>query len=479
MKILFAASELTPLAKVGGLGDAVSALARALSKLGEDVSIILPRYEFIKKENLELIKDGLEIAIGGSKEKISLYKTILPKSDIKIFLIDNPDYLSTGPAPYFEQTAFVGAKEEIQRFVFFSKAVFELLKQNLLGGFDILHCNDWHAGALVTMLRNWKLETGNLKLKTIFTIHNLSNQGGWKAKEIDNWFLKNGEQSLFQKFGSSYNFIAEGIINADWVTTVSPTYAKEILTKKYGAGLEKIIKKRAKNLTGILNGIDYEFYNPETDPRIFKNFSSGSIELKAENKIELQKFLGLEVEKDMPLFGLVARLTEQKGIDFIIAALPKFIKKYKSQFVFLGRGLDSYEKQLLKFAKKLPRQVYTKIDFDEVLAHQIYAASDFFLMPSLFEPSGLGQMISMRYGTIPIVRETGGLKDSVKHLKTGFVFKSESASAFRKILELAWNHYSEKSAKLKQIQKNCLKENFDFSHSAKEYQKLYEKLLTR
>src|SRR3989344_2194302 len=177
MKILFAASELTPLAKVGGLGDAVSALARALSKLGEDVSIILPRYEFIKKENLELIKDGLEIAIGGSKEKISLYKTILPKSDIKIFLIDNPDYLSTGPAPYFEQTAFVGAKEEIQRFVFFSKAVFELLKQNLLGGFDILHCNDWHAGALVTMLRNWKLETGNLKLKTIFTIHNLSNQG--------------------------------------------------------------------------------------------------------------------------------------------------------------------------------------------------------------------------------------------------------------------------------------------------------------
>ena len=288
--------------------------------------------------------------------------------------------------------------------------------------------------------------------------------------------MAKGEKSIFKKFGAGYNFIAEGILNADWVTTVSPTYAKEILTKKYGAGLENIIKKRAKNLTGILNGIDYEFYNPETDPRIFKNFSRENLNLKSENKELLQSSLGLEKNSAIPLFGLVARLTEQKGIDFIIAALPKFIKKHRSQFVFLGRGLEGYERKLLKFAQMFPKQIYAKIDFDETLAHRIYASSDFFLMPSRFEPSGLGQMISMRYGTIPIVRATGGLKDSVKHLKTGFVFKSESISDFRNIIELVWNYYASKPAKLKQMQKNCFKQNFDFSKSAQEYLRVYRKI---
>ena len=486
---------MTPLVKVGGLGDAVLALTKALAKLGLNISVILPRYEFIDKKELQLVAEGILVTIGNKKEKVSLYKKFLPDSGIEVFFVENNDYLSRGPAPYFEQTAFVGAKREIQRFVFFSKAVFELLKTGALRAPDIIHCNDWHTGALAALLARKNAEfhaeqrrkiprqsasslrNSAIRPKVVFTIHNLSNQGKWNSAEINNWFLAKGKKSPFRKFGTNYNFIAEGILNADWLTTVSPTYAKEILTKKYGAGLEKILKTRAKNLTGILNGIDYEFYNPADDKRIFQNYSAKTIDLKTANKIALQNLFDLRQSKTIPLFGLVARLTDQKGIDFIIKTLPEFLKENKTQFVFLGRGLKKYEDALVKFAKKWPERIYTKIGFDEKLAHRIYAASDFFLMPSRFEPSGLGQMISMRYGTIPIVRNTGGLHDTVKHLKTGFVFKNETVKDFQRILELAINYFTRQPEKIKAIQKNCLRENFDFSRSAKEYADFYKKLL--
>ena len=508
MKILFVASELTPIAKVGGLGDVVGALSKSLHKLGTDVQIVVPRYHFIPKKGLKLIEKNISISLGSGFEKVSLYKTRLPSSGAPVFLIENNKYLSSPPGPYFESTAFAGAKKEIQRFAFFSKAVFEILSRNYaednaekrgkLLSFrpDVVHCNDWHTGALVSLLTrktaefyaekrgknisvNQRIHQRKSALpKAIFTIHNLSNQGKWNSRESDKWFFGKKEQPIFKKFGKDYNFIAEGILNTDFVTTVSPTYAREILTPKYGAGLDSALRSRKKNLTGILNGLDYDFWSPGKDKFIFQNYSAKNISLKTINKTALQKSLKLNHDAAIPLFGLVARLTSQKGIDFIIKSLPGFLKKFNAQFIFLGRGAPEYEQALTKLAQKFPEQIYAKIGFDEALAHKIYAASDFFLMPSRFEPSGLGQMIAMRYGAIPIVRDTGGLHDTVKHLKTGFVFKIATTSDFEKAVKTARKYYLKYSKKLAVIQKNCLNENFDFSRSAQEYLKLYKTALS-
>ena len=496
MKILFVASELTPIAKVGGLGDVIGALPKALKKLGLDISIIIPRYYFIDKKKLKLVKKNISISLRRGTEKIYLYSTVIPKTGIRVFLVENPTYLSQPPGPYFDSSAFVGEKKEIQRFVFFSKAVSILLQNNVLKT-DIVHANDWHTGALVTLLAQTNAEghadlrgkiqrrsvfsrrKSAIRPKTVFTIHNLANQGRWKTREIDNWLFSKRDNKSFKKQGQYYNFMAEGILNAGWITTVSPTYAKEILTRKYGAGLEKTLNARKHNLTGIINGIDYEFWNPEKDKFIFKNFSGDKINLKSLNKTKLQKLLGLKEDPNIPLFSLVARLTHQKGIDFISLVLEYFIKKFPGQFVFLGRGEKRFEKSFADFAQKFPKNIYTKIGFDEELAHKIYAASDFFLMPSRFEPSGLGQMIAMRYGAIPIVRDTGGLHDTVENLKTGFVFRGEEFHNFENILRLAWIYYQKFPHKISEIQKNCFEKNFDFSHSAQEYLKIYKKLLSK
>lgn len=495
MKILFVASELAPIAKVGGLGDVMEALPRALAKLGVEVSVIIPRYGFISRENAKLIAKDVVVPLAQTKEKISLYESGAPDSKVRVFLIENKTYWGHGSEPYFESTAIAEAKAEIQRFAFFSKAVFTLIAQGFLKA-DIVHCNDWHTGALVALLADQRRHSTQtnaeksqrksasspresaIRPKVVLTIHNLSNQGKWNAKEIDSWFFAKNEKTHFTKLGKDYNFIAEGILYADRVTTVSPSYTKEILTKKYGEGLEKILEKRKRHLTGILNGIDYDFWNPETDKFVFKNYSAQTVQkVRTENKIALQTGLGLKEDLNTPLFGLVSRLTPQKGIDFITAIAEKFIEKYDSQFVFLGKGAKEYEDSLTALAKKFPKSIYAKIGFDEQLAHRIYAASDFFLMPSRFEPSGLGQMISMRYGTIPIVRATGGLKDSVKHRKTGIVFEKESSSAFRKALELARQMYSEEPKKIQAIQAAGFRMNFDFSKSAAAYKHLYDKLL--
>ena len=460
LKILFVASELTPLAKVGGLGDVIGSLPKALAELGVDVRVIIPLYEQIKKNNLKLVIGNWKLENG---ERVNIYKTrlprqhsnilqnvrMLPRNDgVEVFLIYNKKYLSKGPI-YFEKTAFAGSKKEIDRFKFFSQAVYQLLARisvestrvgadnsaksafgqhkSAISGWrpDIVHCNDWHTGALVKALREVRNEKSEMRPKTIFTIHNLANQGATKRE----------------------NLMAEGIKNADVVTTVSPTYAREILTQEYGAGLEGLLVKRRKNLVGILNGVDYGFW-PKKHAR----------------------------QDNIPTFGLVSRLTYQKGIDLVTPLVSEFVRKCNAQFWFLGQGETQYEKALQELAKKYPRNVFAKIGFDEKLAHKIYRESDFFLMPSRFEPSGLGQMISMHYGTIPIVRATGGLKDSVRHLKTGFVFKNASSADLRKVMHLAARYFYDKK-KFAVIRKNCLKRDFSWFKSAKEYKKIYARLM--
>jgi len=474
MKVLFVASELTPIAKVGGLGDVIGALPKALYKEGVKASIIIPLYSFISKKELQQVASRISIRLARKTEYITLYKTKLPGSQVPLFLIENKTYFSTGKGPYFEKSGFVGAKKEIQRFVFFSRAVYELIMQGILKP-DVVHAHDWHAGALVAMLANKRQTTKDKQPGTLFTIHNLGNQGKWDAKEIDSWLTSRTAKHPFKKFGSNYNFIAEGIIYADKINTVSPTYAKEITTKKYGVGLEKLLQKRKKDLSGILNGIDYTFFNPQADTLIPYKFSPSNFQGKRKNKIALQKETGLP-QVDVPLYGLVSRLTWQKGIDFITHNLADFLKTHDAQFIFLGSGEDALEKSLSRLAKMFPEKIYVYLGFNEKFAHRVYAASDFFLMPSRFEPCGLGQMIAMKYGTPPIVRATGGLKDSVKNLRTGFVFTSESPVAFIRIAREAYDIYTKKPKKFSQIQQTALKQNFDFSKSAKEYKKLYKQL---
>src|SRR3989344_818123 len=481
MKVLFVASELTPLAKVGGLGDVIGSLPKELADLAADVKIVLPFDEVIDRKvwKPRLRIKNYELGIKG--EKIDIYSARLPRSSVEVFLVYNKKYLSTGPI-YFEKTAFAGSKKEVDRFIFFSQAVFRLLAQTKTddGGSrgkslrsplksaesafsplesaigwqpDVVHCNDWHTGELVKEISNRKLvisrkskkdqllslrdisrvPTGhppkgdretitNYQLpKTVFTIHNLANQGATKRE----------------------NLMAEGIKNADIITTVSPTYAKEILTKKYGAGLDKLLRTREKAIVGILNGVDYGFWT--------------------------KKHARLD---NIPTFGLVSRLTYQKGIDLVAPLVGEFVKKYNAQFWFLGQGEPQNEAALENLARKHPKNVFTTIGFNEKLAHYIYRECDFFLMPSRFEPSGLGQMISMHYGTVPIVRATGGLKDTVKHLKTGFVFKNESAADFRKAMELAVKYFYDKK-KFNAIRKNCLNQDFSWNKSARKYKRLY------
>ncbi|MDP2695819.1 MAG: glycogen/starch synthase [bacterium] len=446
MKILFVASELTPLAKVGGLGDVIGSLPKALNKTGLKLAVIMPKYAAIdnKKWRLKKILEFVE-----SGEKLTVYKTTIPKSLVPVYLVENKKYISRGPI-YFQKTAFAGSKREIDRFVFFSKAVYKMLKERFIDA-DIVHCHDWHTGALVRSLR-----FSDVGPQTIFTIHNLANQG------------KSGR----------FNGMREGINNADMVTTVSPTYAKEITTKKYSVGLEQILRKRARQgkLVGIINGIDIGFFDPQKDNMIDHKYSSSTLARKNKNKITLQKISKLKVDHKAPIFGLVSRLTAQKGIMLIPPIVSEHVEKHNAQFVFLGTGSKSHEEKLLELAKRYPQNVSTNILFDEVMAHKIYAGCDFFLMPSRFEPSGLGQMISMRYGTPPIVRVTGGLKDTVRHLETGFMFQKESAAALKKATEAAIAILRDEKL-YRQMQRRCMKEDFSWDKSAAKYKEIYQKML--
>lgn len=468
-KVLFVGSEAAPYAKVGGLGDILGSLPKALAKKGIRVGIIIPKYANIgKRYKLKKVLKNFEIS-SRAREKVSVYS--LKNKRVKFFFIENKEYLSKGPI-YFEHTAFVGSFKEIQRFLFFSIAVFELIKSGRLPfNPDIVHANDWHTGALVSLIKNKKLPP-----KTVFAIHNLANQGKWNAKITKQWLCRTFKESYqLDSFGQEINLMAEGIKYSDVLTTVSPTYAREIKTTQYGAGLQNIIKKR-KKIIGILNGVDYSIFNPSTDRFLSAKYGPRDLPKKAENKIALQKKYKLTVDKNKPLFGLVARLTGQKGIELIIPPINYFTKQRNAQFVFLGMGETKYENALRNAAKNNPQNVFAKIGFDEGLAHQIYAASDFFLMPSIFEPCGLGQMIAMRYGALPICRKTGGLKDSVKDGKNGLLFQEASAGALKKTMQRALRLFSDKKEFLK-IQRQCFREDFSWKNQAQKYIDIYQNLL--
>lgn len=434
LKILIAASEITPLAKVGGLGDVIGALPKALAKLNLDVRVIIPFYGGIDRDKYraKLIKN--DIPVNG--QTVSLWQTFLPETKIPVYLIKHELFKSRN----IYHSALADSQTDIEKFTFFSQAVSPALETVNFQP-NVIHLNDWHTAAISSRSNS----------HTLLTIHNLANQG----------IMQTGK----------HNLLAEGILNSNLINTVSPTYAKEILTKEYGAGLEKILAQRKNQLYGILNGLDTNFFNPAADKFIHKNFSGKSLKEKVVNKLNLQRQLGWPEDKNTALVGLVTRFVRQKGVDLITEKFASL----NCRFIFLGTGEKKYEQALMNLEKKYPDKFKTQIKFDEKLAHQIYAASDIFLVPSRFEPCGLTQMIAMRYGAVPVVRSTGGLKDTVNN-NNGFSFKRFNSDKFYKTLGRALNIFYHQPKIWHQLQLNGIKKNFSWDKPAKQYLKLYRKL---
>jgi len=462
MKILFVASEAFPLAKVGGLADVTSSLAIALHDLGHEPYLILPRYGSIKIPTQDVQRGNFVVSFMGHYEQVAVNMTRL-KQGIPVYLIENDDYFATEE---------IYTRDELKRFLFFSLIIPAIISQLELRP-DIIHCHDWHTALTPLWLRKAKMN-----VPCIFTIHNLAYQGSF-----DQQFFSDSElSSVWQEYIPAsaptppLSFMSQGILLADIVTTVSPTYASEILTPQYGHGLEQLLNYRNDELYGIVNGIDYDEYSPATDSYLERNYDSTTIERRSDNKLALQKKGGLPQNPDIALIGMVSRLEEQKGIDLLLEAIDQFIIETKAQLVILGQGRDDYRKSLAEAALKYPERISVFIANDERLARLVYGGSDIFLMPSHFEPCGLGQLIAMRYGAIPVVRHTGGLADTVKDVAegngNGFVFQNYTAlemlEAIKRTVESFYHREDWKT-----LMRRNMKLDFSWKASAGKYEEIY------
>ena len=475
MKVLFIASECSPIVKAGGLGDVVGSLPKSLKKLGIDVSIIIPFYKPIRLNNKILVKEDVKLIFDNKEKTFNLWKTLLPQTKIPVYLIENKEYISSRGI-YIETDASSGGSiDEANRFLFFSKAAIKIGK---LLNIDIFHCQDWHTAIIPLLLKKQKARR---KIKTILTIHNLCYQGIYPSQTVNKLL------ELDLGVAGEVNCLKLGILNADIITTVSPNYSKEILTKEFGFGLEKYLQQREDSLFGIINGLDENIWNPEKDKYLIKPYSLKILEGKIENKAYLQKIFFKKQNLSKPIFAIVSRLAQQKGIDLLIETFPELIKK-DIQFVLLGKGSINYENFFKDMAKQYPEKVAVKIEFNEKLAHQIYAGSDIFLMPSYFEPCGLGQLIAMKYGTVPVARAVGGIKDTIKNViyerqnekeivrGNGFLFGEYKKRKFLSAINKALDLYKNKNI-WQQIQINGMSKDFSWDQSARQYSKIYNLLI--
>ena len=477
MKVLFAASEAHPFIKTGGLGDVMGALPQSLTELGVEARVVIPKYKNIKdelKQNLQFIK-WFTVPVGWRNQYCGVFQ--YKYKDVVYYFIDN-EY-------YFNRDGLYGYYDDGERFAFFNRAVLEFIKE-IDWKPDIINCNDWQTG-MVPVLLNLEYKNNEFysNMKTVFSIHNLLFKGSFVPNVLPELFgydympLTNGSVEL----NGSVSFLKGGINYSDQITTVSNTYAEEIKTQQYGEGLDGLLRCKSDFLKGIVNGIDYEEFDPEKDNLIFKNFTWDSISDKVENKLSLQKELGLPQRAETPMIGLISRLTHQKGCDLIVSIIDRLLQK-DIQFVVLGTGDYWYEETFKNLQYRYPDKVSANIKFDNSLAHKIYAATDMFLMPSLFEPCGLGQLIALRYGSIPIVRETGGLKDTISHynkytgIGNGFGFKNFNSNELMQIIEYALTIYDDKDA-WNNIIRQAMDSDNSWEKSAMQYKLLYEDVVKR
>ncbi len=481
LKCLFVSSEVALYAKTGGMADVIGALPKKLREQGVDARVVMPYYQSIRGKFFEHDKHFLtsyDVYLGWRIQGVGVYydEQIVPTYFLK-------------SDTYFSRSELYGYQDDYERFAFFCKGVLEMLRHiDFIP--DIIHCNDWQTGPICLLLKEtYGRDTLFSKIKTVYTIHNIKYQGVFGREALDVLELSSDYMTPEKiEFQGGISYMKAGLLYSDRITTVSPTYAEEIKTNEYGCGLDRLLgQKLYYKIQGILNGIDYDIYNPKTDPYIYENYSIETLSNKKKNKKAFQKEYGLEQSNAM-LVGVVSRITEQKGFELMKEQICDMwvmdkMMQLNIQFAILGTGEKEYEDMFKYLAQKYPGRVSVSLTFNEVLAQKIYASSDVFLMPSLFEPCGLSQLIAMRYGTVPIVRKTGGLKDTIIHYdmdnKEGNGFDFEECSGYwmyKKIEEAYWFYTSAKKH-FKQMQINGMSQDFSWDDAAMKYQTLYRTMI--
>ena len=479
MKIAFVASEVTPFAKTGGLADVAGALPRALHQLGHELRVFMPLYGSMRAQQRDWQAvpgiQNVAVQLGQQRVEFSLLTTLMPDSTLPVYCIDCPELFNRG-------SIYTLDADEHRRFILLQRATLESL-QRLQYAPDILHCNDWHTALLPLMLKtSYRWDRLFEPTRTLLSIHNIGYQGVFPASTLADTGigdillqLRPEEVALAQ-----INWLKEGVYHSDAIATVSPTYAQEICTPAEGYGLDTLLRNRPEGVTGILNGVDYDSWNPATDATLPARYSANDLKGKTRCKQALLKQAGLQSDAKIPVIGVVSRLAMQKGIDLLMNSLPDLLATRHFMLCVLGSGDAPYVAFFNSLMQRFPERVYFRHGYDEVLAHLIEAGSDMFLMPSLYEPCGLNQLYSLKYGTVPIVRKTGGLADSVQMWNgvdgTGIVFNDYDAPAVNWAVNTALDLFKDQTV-WRTIMQNGMRRDFSWQQQAQEYLRLYEQLL--
>jgi starch synthase len=478
MKVALIASEVTPFAKTGGLADVLGSLSVVLEQLGNEIFVIAPAYRSVLQGGFALQQTPMQFSVSVADRKVpaEVFASLIGNR-VTIYFIRADQYFDR---EFLYSTPAGDYPDNSERFAFFSRAALELLRQRPV---DVIHCHDWQTALMTVYLKTQAARYSEIaRAKTVFTIHNLGFQGifgaaDWRLLDLDVAFLT----PQFLEFYGNINLLKGALIFADKLTTVSPSYAAEILTPEQGFGLEGVLRQRADDLVGILNGVDYQLWNPWTDPFLTDHYGENSLSQKNACKEKLRHRVGLPSREDIPIVGMITRLTPQKGVDLVEAILESMMER-DLQLILLGNGDTRYEDSFRAAMARFPDQIAVRIGFDDPLAHQIEAGADIFLMPSLYEPCGLNQMFSLKYGTIPVVRAVGGLKDTVQqcHVSaesgTGFLFEPYTPEALLSTLDECLAVYQNRPA-WRALQRRAMAMDFSWNRSAKNYTDLYQRLM--
>lgn len=488
MNVLFATAEAVPFCKTGGLGDVCGSLPTELVSRGIRPTIVLPGFRQALESGRPIERTGIEfeVPIAGRAVAGSLLKSYLPNSEVPVYLVEQPGYFDR-PGLYGEGGGEY--KDNCERFVFFNRAVLEAIEL-VAPDTQVVHAHDWTTGLLPVYLKT--LAGRNVaydQIASLFTIHNLAYQGAFWHWDMEltglDWKYFNWQQ---MEFYGQLNFMKSALVFADALSTVSPTYAKEIQHQEHGCGLDGVLQDRSRDLFGVLNGCDYSVWNPETDPHIAKQYSADDfVAGKAECKRALQEELGLPQRPEVPLISIVGRLADQKGFDLIAPLIPQFAQRGAVQWAILGTGEPKYHQLLADLAERYPEQLAVRLEFSNPLAHRLEAGGDLFLMPSRYEPCGLNQMYSLRYGTVPVVRATGGLADTITDATdhtlatgtaNGFSFVEYTADALAGTIERALSLYRTPDA-WRRLVRTGMNQDWSWQSSAEQYRRVYGETLNR